>query len=474
MTRLNIKWITAILTRLLYLMAASALLVALLTTLGHGLPSALPSRLASSSQAANSHRTDEGTWTTYNTSNSGLATNVVLSIAIEGGNKWFGTNRGVSVFDGERWTTYEKTPGGLVNGRVTAIAIDEEGNKWFGTQGGVSVLDDNGTPHNKSDDTWTTYDASTPGLASPRISAIAIDSFGNVWVGTKVSDGFGYGVSKFDRGSGNWRTYNTSNSQLVCDAVNAIAADNSGNVWIGTSACCAGVTEKRCGVSKFDVAREIWTTYYIPDPELKSDHVRAIAIEGTNVKWFGGCKGVYDEWCDFLGCANAVVSRFDGGWAIWNPGDKDINAIAIDWRGNKWFGTQGYGVSEFDGVTWTTYDTLNSGLADDDVRAIATDNEWNIWFGTYSGVSKYGLPIPTPTPTATATPTYTPTPTVTPTPTPTPTNTPTPTDTPKPTATHTPTPTPTVTHTPTPTPTATPYRLYLPLILKAYSGHKSG
>lgn len=63
---------------------------------------------------------------------------------------------------------------------------------------------------------------------------------------------------------------------------------------------------------------------------------------------------------------------------------------------------------------------------------------------------------PAPTPTATLTPP----PTDTPTPTPTDTATPTPTNT----ATATATPTPTR----TPTPTATPYRFYLPLIIKYY------
>jgi hypothetical protein len=49
---------------------------------------------------------------------------------------------------------------------------------------------------------------------------------------------------------------------------------------------------------------------------------------------------------------------------------------------------------------------------------------------------------------------------------PTPTSTPTATSTPTPTATPTATSTSTVTPTPTPTPTATPYRAYLPLVLK--------
>ena len=64
MTKPTIKRITAMLTRLLYLIVASVLLVALLTTLERGIPPALSSGLAPSSQAANHHYTDGATWTT--------------------------------------------------------------------------------------------------------------------------------------------------------------------------------------------------------------------------------------------------------------------------------------------------------------------------------------------------------------------------------------------------------------------------
>ena len=121
MTRLNIKWITTILTRLLYFVVASVLLVALLTTLERSipslskgeLPSALLGGLASSSQAANLHHTPQGTWTTYNTSNSELVSDHINAIAVdEEGNKWFGTNKGVSKFDGTTsWETYDTSDG---------------------------------------------------------------------------------------------------------------------------------------------------------------------------------------------------------------------------------------------------------------------------------------------------------------------------------------------------------------------------
>ena len=59
MIRLTIKWITAILSRLLYFTVAAVLLVALLITLEPGLHTALLSRVASSSQAAGLHQIEQ-------------------------------------------------------------------------------------------------------------------------------------------------------------------------------------------------------------------------------------------------------------------------------------------------------------------------------------------------------------------------------------------------------------------------------
>ena len=107
MTKPTIKRITAILTRVLYFIVASALLVALLTTLERGIPPGLFSELAPSSQAANFPQTQPGTWETYRASPEGLVSDFVLSIAVDGDDVWFGTNNGVSKFDGTTWTTYD-------------------------------------------------------------------------------------------------------------------------------------------------------------------------------------------------------------------------------------------------------------------------------------------------------------------------------------------------------------------------------
>ncbi len=74
-----------------------------------------------------------------------------------------------------------------------------------------------------------------------------------------------------------------------------------------------------------------------------------------------------------------------------------INAIAIDNNGNKWFGTNGNGVSKLNGQTlWTNYNLQNtdsmpgSGLISNFIFSISVDNRDSLWFGTdRDGISEF-------------------------------------------------------------------------------------
>jgi len=113
--------------------------------------------------------------TRYNTSNSGIAGNLIQAIVADAqGNKWFGTwGNGVSKFDGTNWINYKRV-NGLASDTVVSIALDAQGNKWFGTWNGVSKFD--GT-------NWTTYRRKN-GLACDTVTSIAIDTQDNKWFGT--------------------------------------------------------------------------------------------------------------------------------------------------------------------------------------------------------------------------------------------------------------------------------------------------
>lgn len=102
-----------------------------------------------------------------------------------------------------------------------------------------------------------------------------------------------------------------------------------------------------------------------------------IAVDQNNNIWAGTSYG---------------VSKFDG--ASWTSyfvadglADDFIRCIAVDALNNVWVGTD-VGVSRFNGTSWTTYTTAD-GLVDNTVFSIAGDFTGAVWFGTMYGVSKF-------------------------------------------------------------------------------------
>ncbi len=114
-----------------------------------------------------------GHWRTYDRVD-GLADNWVRSgYQDREGNLWFGTESGVSRYDGHHWTTFTAKDG-LGDNRVQAILQDREGHLWFGTWGGVSRYD------GKIFQTLTRQD----GLPSNSVWSIFQDRDGDIWIGT--------------------------------------------------------------------------------------------------------------------------------------------------------------------------------------------------------------------------------------------------------------------------------------------------
>jgi len=81
-----------------------------------------------------------GEKTFFNTGNSGLPSNSINSIAIDGsGNKWIGTANGLAKFDGTNWTVYNASNSGLPDNYIYYLTIDGSGNKWIGNDGGGCI-----------------------------------------------------------------------------------------------------------------------------------------------------------------------------------------------------------------------------------------------------------------------------------------------------------------------------------------------
>jgi ligand-binding sensor domain-containing protein len=174
------------------------------------------------------------------------------------GNKWIGTDRGggLAKFDGVNWTVYNTSNSGLPNKYITAIAIDSLGNKWIGTGGGLVKFDRF---------RMTVYNTSNSGLPDNSVSAIAIDGQGNKWIGTRG------GLAKFD--GANWTVYNRSNSGSPSNWVYAIAIDGGGNKWIGTDGG---------GLAVYREGGVIPTPLYVSSSQLKFGNV--YVLNSLNLK----------------------------------------------------------------------------------------------------------------------------------------------------------------------------------------------
>jgi hypothetical protein len=293
-------------------------------------------------------------WITYTSSNSGLPSNIVRSIAIDGsGNKWIGTDKGLAKFDGTSWTVYKDVIPKLSSNDFGVITIDGSGTKWMANGGLLAKFDDKN---------WVGYFTETLGVLYSTVTSIAFDGSGNKWIGTTTG-----GLAKYD--GTDWTWYNTSNSKIPNNYVQSVTIDDSGNIWVGTYGG---------GLAKFDGTN--WTVYNTSNSKIPSNNVLySMVIDGSGNKWMG-----------VLGWGGLV--KFDGtNFTVYNssnsgmPAYMDIFSIAIDGLGNKWIGTVSGGLVKFDGTNWTVYNTSNSGLPNNNIRSIAIDGSGNKWISMYNG-----------------------------------------------------------------------------------------
>jgi two-component system, sensor histidine kinase ChiS len=120
--------------------------------------------------------------------------------------------------------------------------------------------------------------------------------------------------------------------------------------------------------------------YLNVDQGMNASYVYSILEDKSGNLWFGTNGG--------------GVSKYDGesfSHFTENEGlsNNSVWAILEDKSGNLWFGTLGGGVSKYDGENFSHF-TENEGLSNNRVLAILEDKSGNLWFGTEGGgVSKY-------------------------------------------------------------------------------------
>ncbi|MDG5767518.1 two-component regulator propeller domain-containing protein [Balneolales bacterium ANBcel1] len=247
---------------------------------------------------------------------------------------WFGTNIGLTRYDGFEMTIYRndaEDPYTIASNAVSVLLEDSRGYFWVGTQGGGLHLYDEARDRflripDKSDDTHSLHNST--------ILSLNECSDGFIWIGTY--DGIymvkpDQSIEKLEFPSG---------AALSNPAVSSFEEDGQGRIWVGTQG----------GLNIIDRDREDITPHH-HDPNwsgrISSDHIRTLYRDHHGTMWIGTQGGglvFFDQERETF-----VPVAEDPRHPAFS-GDEDIHTISEDNEGKLWIGTAQKGLIRMDSL----------------------------------------------------------------------------------------------------------------------------
>jgi signal transduction histidine kinase/ligand-binding sensor domain-containing protein/DNA-binding response OmpR family regulator len=307
-------------------------------------------------------------------SKDGLSSNTINVILKDRlGYMWFGSEDGLSKFDGTRFTVYNHNAADtstIRSNNVMAIYEDKKGRLWVGTNKGLSIYDrdrdafcnlnvtlgnsarticadHNGNlwigsysglfRYNPANGATTYYSAEESGkshLASNMIISILEDSQQRLWIGSTA------GLHLYQPVTDDFLLFNGHypDSTISDPSIKTLFEDHSGNLWVGTAD--GGLNKLPRGGNGFHSYKRAAQNA----PALSSNRIYSIAQEQDGKLWIGTEKGLN------------ILDPRTGKVQIASADERDkyslkgssIRSIYIDSKGIYWVGTCQSGVNKYD------------------------------------------------------------------------------------------------------------------------------
>lgn len=305
---------------------------------------------------------------------------------------WIGTDRALFRFDGNNYKQYTKK-NGLSDDRITALAEDSLGRIWVGHENGMISRVEEGQVYKFEPD---------EGSAIKPISDIHFDRNGVMWFSTE-NDGLYYYM--------NDRLFRADEQEGLPDLfIYDLFEDGDGNIWAGTDAGIAlcAIRDKKIQIKVIDSDEKL------PDIIIKKikylgDQTMGLATEDAGLLSYdpktGDVKNVVEgAWnfgsiSDFVVKENQVwIATVRNGLVVFDTMTKDIKTIPhadgvnlqavvgllLDAEGNIWSASKS-GLARTSGDAVEHLDVAES-REGNNVLAVTVGLDRKIWFSTSEGL----------------------------------------------------------------------------------------
>lgn len=308
----------------------------------------------------------------------GLAANRVYSILQDScGFMWFGTDDGLSRFDGIKFKNYYLSEyiNATTSNSVKKIFIDRRGKMWIGLDSGIVIYD-------SQTDTFRPFNAKTETGETIQTYVVDMieDNDGEVWIATN-----GKGLYRFSPNDEiRLRVYRNIPGKSNCisqDILMTLQQDSKQNIWIGTYSeglCC------------FDKHRNTFVTYKrsnLPD-SLSDNSIQKIFEDSHGNLWIG----TFQNGLDLFNPATRTFTNYQ---------DKSPNNLLYhihdikEYRPGELFISSDNGIGIFKADKGEIIQSDNPNLkirtgANKFIYSIYIDKEESLWLGSYfDGIKFY-------------------------------------------------------------------------------------
>ncbi|MBV9489691.1 MAG: hypothetical protein JO069_08210, partial [Verrucomicrobia bacterium] len=307
------------------------------------------------------------------------------------GHLWLGGHEGLTRFDAKRFVSLAPFKDVMApNCTVNDLRVDAAGTLWVASYGAIYCQ--------RAGENFRRFDAAQ-GLPADWVRCLLFTSDGRLWAGTDS-----HGLFFLD--NGRFVPY-VLPPPLPCRRVTALAQDADGGLWVGSAAGLArigrpaeptrsytqadGLPDNDVSALVTDARGQLWAGTHRGLARL--DHNRFVAVPLGPL----GCPAIGALMVDrhgllWVACVNAGLERLDPATLRSEsvtfprgPADGNFKRIFEDREGNVWLGSDA-GVRCLSDTKFTVISSQD-GLPNRTVNAVLSDRAGKLWIGTEAGLA---------------------------------------------------------------------------------------